>query len=135
MVGGVKGGLYIGSCRDVEGIVRFPQWHSLSLPLSLSLGCFLSRSDSSADCQGVIYAVIRAVLADISPYFIMTLIIEMRHLGVKLFSHQEDKVAVVLTSDLSLSAFGVNSVFKLTSLLSVPVLTYTCFFYIYENAY
>lgn len=31
VVGGVKGGLYIGSCRDVEGIFRFPQWRSRAL--------------------------------------------------------------------------------------------------------
>lgn len=62
VVGGVKGGLYIGSCRDVEGIVRFPQWRARSLSRFMSLERSLSRSDSIADCLRVIYAVIRAVL-------------------------------------------------------------------------
>ena len=59
VVGGVKGGPYVGSCIDVEGIVRFPQWHALSLSLFTLAH---PRSDSSADCLRVIYAAIRAVL-------------------------------------------------------------------------
>lgn len=37
VVGGVKGSLYIGSCRDVEGIFRFPLWRSRVLFCFMSL--------------------------------------------------------------------------------------------------
>lgn len=65
----------------LRGLSRFPQWHAISL---MSLEHCLSHSDSNADCLRGIYAVIKAVLQrPMPPYFILTLITEMRHLGVK----------------------------------------------------
>lgn len=58
VVGGVKGGLHIGSCKDGEGIVRFPQRLSLSL---MSLERCVSRSDSAGRLL-VIHALVRPLL-------------------------------------------------------------------------
>lgn len=53
-------------------------------PRFMRLERHLTHSDSSGDCLGVIYVVIRGCIgADLGPYFTQTLIIEMRHLDVK----------------------------------------------------
>lgn len=82
VVGGVKVGLYIGSCKGVEGIVRFPLWHSPAHSPSLTLSpsfMSLERQMSGSDlCSHK-----GCTVADLGPYFILTLIIEMRHLSVK----------------------------------------------------
>lgn len=53
-------------------------------PSFMRLERHLTHSDSSSDCPGVIYVVIRDCIgADRGPYFTQTLIIEMRHLDVK----------------------------------------------------
>lgn len=82
VVGGVKVGLYIGSCKGVEGIARFPLWHSLAHSVLLTLfPSFMSleRQISGSD----LYSHKSCTVADLGPYFILTLIIEMRHLGVE----------------------------------------------------
>lgn len=114
VVGGVKGGMYTGSCRDVEGIVKFPQWHPYSLSFSfgfMSLERCLSCWDSSADCD--LYSHKSCTVADLGPYFILTLIIEMRHLGVRRnpvrFLAEKDELAVMFASNLGLVAFGKSS--------------------------
>lgn len=56
--------------RDIEGVVRFPQWHALSVSLLVSCHCSVAWVAQTVMLPvGVIYAVITSVLQRISPIF------------------------------------------------------------------